>query len=266
MDIAVVVRSAVTGTSALHGAATGAKLAAFALVLAAVVVSTNLFVVVAIALALLATVFALRLPARYMLPLAAYPAVFAAVFAFASAPDAFAGSLIIAKAVTSALAAVTLMFTTPYPQVFAALQRVTPGLVGDTLLMTYRAIFILADKLGDLTRAVRLRAGLSKGHPVRAAQATTRALGGLLLYSLDLSQREYDVLVLRGYTGRLRVAVRPSRSPAADRTIVLGALALLGVAVTWRVYDVRFISYSWIPLAVSLVGLGIALVVRRRNR
>jgi energy-coupling factor transporter transmembrane protein EcfT len=227
-------------------------------------VSTNLFVVLAIAITLLAAVIALRLPARSMLPLAAYPAVFAAVFAFASAPDVLAAALIVVKAVTAALAAVTLMFTTPYPQVFASLQRVTPGLVGDTLLMTYRAIFILADKFGDLTRAVRLRAGLSKGHPVRAASATTRALGGLLLYSVDLAQREYDVLVLRGYTGRLKVAVRPSRSPATDGVIVVASLALLGVATLWRVSWSRLIDYSWIPLAAALLGLGVTLVSRRR--
>ncbi len=266
MDIAVIDRSAVSGHSVLHGAAPAAKLVAFSLVLAAVVVSTNLFVVLAVAVALLAVIAALRLPARAMLPLAAYPAVFAAVFAFASAPDALAAALIIAKAVTAALAAVTLMFTTPYPQVFAALQRVTPGLVGDTLLMTYRAIFILADKLGDLTRAVRLRAGLSGTHPIRSAKATTRALGGLLLYSLDLSQREYDVLVLRGYTGRLRVAVRPSRSPAADVVMVAASLAVLGVATLWRVAYVTVIDYSWIPLAVALLGLGGALAFGRRTR
>ncbi|KAF0208191.1 MAG: energy-coupling factor transporter transmembrane component T [Actinomycetota bacterium] len=265
MDIAVVDRSAVSGNSTLHGAATGAKLIAFSLVLAAVVVSTNLFVVLTITIVLLAAVAALRLPARSMLPLAAYPAVFAAVFAFASAPDALAASLIIAKAVTAALASVTLMFTTPYPQVFAALQRVTPGLVGDTLLMTYRAIFILADKLGDLTRAVRLRSGLSTGHPVRAARATTRALGGLLLYSLDLAQREYDVLVLRGYSGRLRVALRPSRSRAADSAIIVVAFMLLCLAALWRIYWIRLISYSWILLAVALVGLGVALASRRRT-
>jgi energy-coupling factor transporter transmembrane protein EcfT len=255
MDISIVDRSAVSGDSALHRAGIGAKLGAFSLVLATIVVSTNLFIVLAV----------LRLPARQMLPLAAYPAVFAAVFAFASAPDVLAAALIVAKAVTAALAAVTLMFTTPYPQVFAALQRITPGIVGDTLLMTYRAIFILADKFGDLTTAVRLRAGLSKGHPVRSARATTRALGGLLLYSLDLAQREYDVLVLRGYTGRLRVAVRPSRSPVADVAILAASLALLGVASLWRVYWIRFIDYSWIPLAVALLGLGAVLVTRRRS-
>ena len=266
MDVAVLDRSAVSGNSHLHHAAPRTKLLAFALVLASIVVSTNLFIVLAVTFVLLAIIAAERLPARSMLPLAAYPALFAAVFAFASAPDALAAALIIAKAVTAALAAVTLMFTTPYPQVFAALQRVTPGLVGDALLMTYRAIFILADKLADLTRAVRLRAGLSGAHPIRSAKATTRALGGLLLYSLDLSQREYDVLVLRGYSGRLKVAERPSTSPGTDRALVAGAAAILGTAALWRAYWISFIDYSWMPLAFALLGLAAALLLRWRNR
>ncbi len=266
MDIAVLDRSAVSGRSHLHDAAPRTKLLAFALLLASIVVSTNLFIVLALLFVLLAVVVAERLPARSMLPLAAYPAVFAAVFAFASAPDALAAALIIAKAVTAALGAVTLMFTTPYPQVFAAVQRVTPGLVGDALLMTYRAIFILADKLADLTRAVRLRAGIAGTHPIRAAKATTRALGGLLLYSVDLAQREYDVLVLRGYSGRLRVAEHPSRSPATDQVLMAGALTLLGTATVWRVYWISFIDYSWMPLALALLGLGATFLFRGRNR
>lgn len=266
MDVSVLDRSAVGGGSRLHRAAPRAKLAAFALLLASIVVTTNLFIVLATMLLLLAIVTAERLPARSMLPLAAYPAIFAAVFAFASAPDLLAAALIVAKAVTAALAAVTLMFTTPYPQVFSALQRVTPGLVGDTLFMTYRAIFILADKLADLTRAVRLRAGLTSAHPIRSAKATTRALGGLLLYALDLSQREYDVLVLRGYSGRLRVAEQPSRSPATDRALIAGALGVLVVATLWRVYWIRFIDYSWMPLAFALLALGSAFALRGRKR
>lgn len=266
MDVAVLDRSAVSGRSHLHLAAPRAKLLAFALLLASIVVTTNLFVVLALLLVLLALVAAERLPARSMLPLAAYPAIFAAVFAFASAPDALAAALIVAKAVTAALAAVTLMFTTPYPQVFAAVQRVTPGLVGDALFMTYRAIFILADKLADLTRAIRLRAGIAGTHPVRSARATTRALGGLLLYSVDLAQREYDVLVLRGYSGRLKVAERPSLSPITDRVLVAGALALLGAATMWRVYWIALIDYSWLLPALALFGLGATFLLRGRKR
>ncbi len=266
MDIAVLDRSAVSGRSHLHDAAPRTKLIAFALVLACVVVSTNALVVLALLLVLLAVISAERLPARSMLPLAAYPAIFAAVFAFASAPDVLAASLIVVKAVTAALAAVTLMFTTPYPQVFAAVQRVTPGLVGDALLMTYRAIFILADKLGDLTRAVRLRSGISGTHPVRSARATTRALGGLLLYSVDLAQREYDVLVLRGYSGRLKVAEQPSRAPRTDVALLAGAVALLVLAIAWRVLWAPLIAYSWMPPAAALLGLLLTFPFRGRNR
>lgn len=265
MDITAVDRSATSGATALHRAAPGAKFVAFACVLAAVVISANLFVVLAIALMMLAALTALRLPARSMLPLALYPALFAALFAFASAPDALTAALIIVKAVTAALAAVMLMFTTPYPQVFALVQRVTPSLVGDTLLMTYRALFLLADKLSHLTRAVRLRSGVALNQPLRAARATSRALGGLILYSLDLSQREYDVLLLRGYEGRLKVTPQRSSSRAADvATIVAGALALFA-ALTWRVYWVRLNDYSWALPALALIALAAGPLIARRH-
>ncbi|HZL05603.1 MAG TPA: CbiQ family ECF transporter T component [Coriobacteriia bacterium] len=266
MDITVVDRSATSGATALHQAAPGAKFIAFACVLAAVVVSSNLFVLLAIALMMLAALAALRLPARSMVPLALYPALFAAVFAFASAPDALTGALIITKAVTAALAAVMLMFTTPYPQVFALVQRVTPELVGDTLLMTYRALFLLAEKLSHLTRAVRLRSGVALNQPIRAARATSRALGGLILYSLDLSQREYDVLVLRGYEGRLKVTPQRSTSRSADAaTLAAGALALF-TAITWRAYWVRLNDYSWVLPALALIALVAGTLFGRRRR
>jgi energy-coupling factor transporter transmembrane protein EcfT len=266
MDITVVDRSATSGTGALHRAAPSAKFVAFACVLAAVVVSANLFVVLAIAIAMFAALSALRLPARSMLPLALYPALFAAVFAFASAPEALTAALIIIKAVTAALAAVMLMFTTPYPQVFALVQRVTPELVGDTLLMTYRALFLLAEKLSHLNRAVRLRSGVALNQPLRAARATSRALGGLILYSLDLSQREYDVLLLRGYEGRLKVTPQRSASRAADlATLAFGALAL-AAAIVWRIGWRTLNDYSWVLPALALIALAAGALIARRHR
>lgn len=266
MDVTAVDRVAVTGSTPLHRAAPAAKLIAFACILGAVVVSANLFVVLAIMLGLIAASAALGLPLRRMLPLAAYPALFAAVFAFASAPEVLTAALIVVKAVTAALAAVTLMFTTPYPQVFALVQRVLPGLVGDALLMTYRALFLLADKLAHLTRAVRLRSGVTLRQPLRAARATAQALGGLILYSLDLSQREYDVLLLRGYEGRLRVTPARSRSRTADiTTLAAGVLALL-LAVVWRVYWDGLNHYSWLLPAVAIVALAVGTVTGGRHR
>ena len=143
------------------------KLVAFALVLAAVVVTWNVLVVAALAVVLAAGVVSAGLRSRLAFGLAAYPALFALIFAFASAPDALTGAVIMLKAVSAALAAVIVVLTTPYPQVFAPVQRIVPGVVGDALLMTYRATFLLLDKFSNLLRSMRLRAGLSGTHPLQ---------------------------------------------------------------------------------------------------
>lgn len=267
MDISVVDRSAATGASWLHRAAPGAKVAAFALLVGAVVVTWNAFLALGLALGLAALVPACRLPARAAFALAAYPAVFAAVFAFASAPDPLTAGLIVLKAVAAALAAVVLVLTTPYPQVFAPVQRITPSLVGDALLMTYRSLFILLDKAADLLRAVRLRSAGDSG-VLSEARATARALGGLLLYALDLAQRDYDILRARGYEGRLRASLPRSDSAARDAALIAAAGTALALSAVWRIESGALNPYSWllpVPGIVWLSALGVAAAVRRRR-
>lgn len=265
MDVTAVDRSAVQGRSALHRADPAAKVAAAALVLAAIVVAADPLLVAGIALALTGAAAAFRLPLREMLPLAAYPALFALVFAFAAAPGPVTGALFVVKAVSAALSIVVLMFTTPYPQVFAPIQRVTPAIVGDVLLMTYRSLFILAEKFADLVRAVRLRAGVSARQPLRSARATTRALGGLLLYSFDLAQREYDILHVRGYQGRLRVTPQTSGSPATDTAALAFGAATLATSAAFRALP-RLAGLSWLVVASGLVALAGGLIIGRRTR
>jgi cobalt/nickel transport system permease protein len=266
MDVRIVDTSATTGRSALNRAAPVTKLTAFALVIAAVVVQNNLLVVASIGVALAALIVGNRLPARAMFALAAYPALFALVFAFAAAPDVWTGALFVVKAVTSALAAVILVFTTPYPQIFAPLQALTPQIVGDSMLMTYRSLFLLGEKFSHLQRAVRLRSGLASGHPVLAARATATSLGGLLLYAVDLSQREYDVMRLRGYEGRLRVSMPRAESALFDAALVIGAAGTFATALLWRVGAAALNPYSWLPATVALAALAVAAVWRWTRR
>ncbi|MDI6711951.1 MAG: CbiQ family ECF transporter T component [Anaerosomatales bacterium] len=261
MDVRLVDTVATSGSSPLHRASPRTKAAAAALVIASAAVTTNLFVCTGVALAVVAAAVLSRIPLRPYLSLAGYPAVFAALFAWASAPDALSGALIVSKAVTAALAVVLLLFTTPYPQVFASLQRTLPGLVGDALFMTYRAIFVLGEKLDDLIVAARLRSGAGR-HPIRSARATVRALGNLVLYAFDLAQREYDILALRGYSGRLAVPVRRSAAPAVDALALAAGTAALAAALAWRVAWRDLLPYSWMPLAAAAALLVAALVVR----
>jgi len=266
MDIARVDSSATQGDSALHRAVPGAKVIAFALVLAGIVVSANVLVILSLTLCLVAVVVAQRLPWRPMLLLALYPGVFGAIYSFAAAADVLSAALVVLKAVTAALAAVVLMFTTPYPQVFAPVQRLLPAVVGDALLMTYRSLFLLLEKFGHTLTAARLRAGIIGADPIRSAATITRSLGGVLLYSIDLSQRTHDVMYLRGYDGRLAVTPLPSVSAALDRTVVLAAAALCVTAVAWRIWWPMLNPYAWVPPLAAALLLLLALawrVVRR---
>jgi len=266
VDVTAVDRSAVLGDTLLHRASPASKLVATGLLLGAVVAVADPLVAAGLALSLAGAGAAVGLPLRQMLPLALYPALFALVFAFAAAPGPVTGALVVLKAVTAALAAVTLMFCTPYPQVFAPIQRITPTIVGDALLMTYRSLFLLAEKFSDLLRAVRLRSGISARQPVRAARATIRALGGLLLYSFDLSQREYDILRLRGYERGLKVTPHSSREPAADVAAITYAALVLAVVLVFRVWQLNLGGYSWLVTAGGLVDLAFGLAIGRRHR
>lgn len=260
MDIRRVDISATQGKSALHRCRPGIKLVAFAFTLSAVIMSVNLLVVVGLALCLVGVIAAMRLPARPMLALAAYPGLFAALFAFAAAADRLTGALVVAKAVTAGLAAVLLMFTTPYPQVFAPVQRFLPPVIGDALLMTYRSLFLLLEKFGHVLTAARLRAGLLAGSPIRSAKAATRSLGTVLLYSIDLSQRTYDVMHLRGYDGRLVVSQQAATAPVAEVALLAAAVVVVGTAGLWRVTGSALAPFAWIPLGVGVGALIVGTV------
>jgi cobalt/nickel transport system permease protein len=260
MRIGDIDASATLGRSPLHRADPVPKIASFTLVFSSVVFSTNVLIVVAIAFVLMASVVGMRLRARSILALAAYPALFALLFAWAAAPDALSGSLVVAKAFTAALCALVLMFTTPYPQVFAPIQRVLPTVVGDALLLTYRSLFLLLEQFSELARAVRLRSGVVAGHPVRSGRALTRALGGLVLYSFDLSQRTYDVMRVRGYSRRLRARMPHGRAPGLDAAIVTAAVAIAVSAAAWRIAWPVLGPWSWIPPLAGLAMLALAAI------
>jgi energy-coupling factor transporter transmembrane protein EcfT len=266
VDVARVDASATRGSSALHRAVPVAKLIAFALVLTGVIASANVLLIAAIALSLIAAIVALRLPARPMLLLALYPGIFGAIYAFAAAVDALSAALIVLKAVTAALVAVLLMFTTPYPQVFAPVQRVLPAVIADALLMTYRSLFLLLEKFSHTLTAARLRAGLVGVNPIRSAATITRSLGGVLLYSINLSQRTHDVMYLRGYDGRLAVTPQPSSSAVLDAGVVVAGALLCAAAVAWRLWWPVLNPYAWIPPLVAAVLLVGTLLWRAARR
>lgn len=261
MNIATVDASATLGRSMMHRAVPRAKLVALAAVLIAVIISTNVLLVAGVILTLAGVVLASRLPARPVFTLALYPGLFAALYAFAAAPGVLAASLIVSKAIAAALVVVILMFTTPYPQVFAPIQRVLPTVIADALLMTYRSLFLLIEKFSHTLTAVRLRAGIVGRDPLRSAATVTRSLGAVLLYSIDLSQRTHDIMYLRGYDGRLVVTPQPSVSRLLDTGVVVAGLTLGAVPVAWRIGWEMLNPYSWVPLLGGVLVLVAGAIV-----
>ncbi|HET6497481.1 MAG TPA: energy-coupling factor transporter transmembrane component T [Coriobacteriia bacterium] len=260
MNIGRIDASATLGRSWLHRVSPVSKLLALTLVLAATIVTWNVLLLGSLALTLVAAAVSARLAGGLVATLIGYPAAFATIFAVSAATTPLGGVTIVLKAVTAALGAILLVLTTPYPFIFAPVQRVLPPLVGDALLMTYRSLFLLLEKFGNLLTAARLRAGLRGRHPVRSARAATHALGGLLIYSFDLAQRSYDIMRIRGYEGRLRVTVPRSASPRADGALIATAAGLLALSVTWRIEWQALNPYSWVlpfvPAAALVVALG----------
>ncbi len=265
MDISAIDRSGTQGHSWLHRATPRTKLVAMALLLAAAIVSWNFLVLATIVLVLVAAVVSADLDLRLAFTLAAYPALFAAIFAFASAASWLGAVVIILKAIAAALAAVTIVLTTPYPQVFAPLQQIAPGIVGDALLMTYRTFFLLLERFGDVMRSIRLRAGM-KGSLGRTSRMIATSLGNVLLYSIDLAEREYDVMRLRGYSGRLRISTPTHRWTVAETGLIAVAVATLAVSVSWRLSSAVLNPYSWLVPIPALVAVAVAMVVRRSTK
>jgi len=267
MDIAALDRWAVQGNSRIHRASPPGKLAATLLFIACAAVARDALTLLTLYVALAALVVAARLPLRRVLLIAAYPALFAALFAFGQWSGQWAAPAVITlKAMSAALAMVLLIGTTPYPQMFAVIGHVLPRMVTDALLMTYRTFFMLLESMDHLVTALRLRGGLRRERPLQTIRNLAAALGVLLVRSFDLGQRLYEVLALRGYAGRFPTGVNWKKlAPVHDTWLIVTGMALLAIAAASQM---NLWSMTWGLLTPLLAGAGfvVALIERRGMR
>ncbi|HEX2988880.1 MAG TPA: ATP-binding cassette domain-containing protein [Chloroflexota bacterium] len=264
MDISAIDYWANRGTSGLHSSSALAKGGAALAFVASVVISNSPLLLAALYLLLLAGVFASRLPATKLVAIALYPTIFALLFAASQWNGDFTRpATILLKALTAAQAMVLLITTTPYPDIFAAVGRVMPRLISDGLFVTYRSFFLLLREMGRAMTALRLRGGLRKGDYVGNARNVGRALGMLLVRAIDLSERLYSVLRVRGYRGRLEAGTRwrtPTRHDVAP--IVAGAFALT-LAIAARVSPSLWAAANGFVLVAAAAFAAIAFMTSR---
>jgi cobalt/nickel transport system permease protein len=262
MDIATLDYWAISGRSVLHRASPLSKVIAALLVIAAVVTVQDLFVLVSIYLVLVAGVLISRLPAIRVLSLAAYPALFALLFAASEWNGSLLGPLlVIVRAVTAATTMLLLIVTTPYHRLFAVLRRLMPSAIADALLITYRSLFILLEILGALLTALRLRGGLIRRRPVHNARSMAAGMGLLLLRAIAYSERLYTVMHLRGYSGTMVAGASWRRMTAVDILPLSVAAAILAYALLSLTVP-EALQYNGDLLLLALLAVIAAAVTR----
>ncbi len=176
-----------------------------------------------------------RLPWQLALVASGYPLAFSLLFLLARWDGTMATpARLIVRPLTASLAAVWLVGTTPYPDLFAPLSRILPRSVGDGLFLTYRALFELMERMGGLWRALRLRGGTS-GPARRRLGLAGEGFAAMVLYGSERSQRLYATMLLRGHNGRICGCRHYADWTRADLLVAAAGLAVAaGAVLLWR--------------------------------
>lgn len=110
----------------------------------------------------------------------------------------------------SVQAAILLVATTRFPDMIHAFEHLhVPSVLTTIVSFLYRYLFVLTDEVMRLLRARESRsatvAGLKSGRNVAwRARVTGHMAGQLFLRSYERSDRIYNAMLSRGYTGQLR--------------------------------------------------------------
>jgi energy-coupling factor transporter transmembrane protein EcfT len=204
VDIGTVDLWATHYRSWLHSATLPSKCVLAAAVLLTVVLAEHALLLVATYVLLLTLLLTTPLPVFMLVGTSMYTVLFVAVFAISRWDGTWLTPLtIVAKAPTMALVVLLLVATTPYPRIFALFNRFLPSIVADSLLLAYRAVFVLLEFTRRLLLSLRLRGGLGGGSPWQRVKNLSIGLGLVFVHSMDYVQRLYMVMRLRGYAGRM---------------------------------------------------------------
>ena len=134
--------------------------------------------------------------------------------------------------------AVLLVATTQFPDLLHALRHLhVPAVLVAIISILYRDLFVLADEALRLLRAREARSavplGQVKAGGTRAGRARVAGVmaGQLFLRSYERSDRIYNAMLARGYTGSL-LTLNPHVMRDRDWTVLVVALLLL-LSIQW---------------------------------
>ena len=233
-DLARVDLWASGGRSVWHRASALSKMLFVAVTLGVVLCAHSLGFVAAVYAGLCLLVILSGVPLGAAVMLGLYPVLFSGVYLLSRWDGTWTlPALLLLRSLASSLLAVLLVSTTPYPDLFAPIARVTPRLVGDGLFLTYRAFFLLVDRAERMWAASKLRGGLSGRGVPKDLRLAGEGLGILVIQSYDRANRMYSVMQLRGHSGRVCGCRHWAEFGPADLVPVVCAAVLLAAGLVW---------------------------------
>ena len=175
--------------------------------------------------------------AVFALPLVFFPQVTGPVWQVGSATASVSGAatalVLICKAAALVTLALVLLATAPLDATLKAAHALhAPGLLVQLALLSYRYLFLLADELGRLRIALRVRGYRNRAtlHSYRTIGAVT---GALLVRGWERAERVGQAMRCRGFDGRFR-SLSGFRTTIAD---VLAFVLIVAASVEVCVLD-----------------------------
>ena len=148
---------------------------------------------------------------------------------------------IVMRTMISLQAAVLLTSTTSFPDILHALRHLkVPAILISIIAFMYRYLFVMTD---EVSRLLRGRSARSATLPDYKSGGTLRwrgtvagnMVGQMLVRSLDRSDRVYNAMVARGYSGQM-LTMKPHAMSNFDWTVLIVAcMAALALPITARV-------------------------------
>lgn len=149
---------------------------------------------------------------------------------------------IMARSWLAVLAAVTLAVTTRFVDILVAMRSLgMPKVLASIILLMYRYIHVLLEEASRLMRARQARSaapepGRESGSLRWRAQVTGRMIGTLFLRTYERSERVYEAMLARGFSGEI-LTLQPAS--LSLRHLLVGGLcvsALLAAAILANIY------------------------------
>lgn len=205
MKIVDIDNYSLTGNTILHKISASKKLLwAFGLILL-IVITNNYQILLPVYIIMFLYIIFSTINKKMILILTYYPLLFIVLVLLSTHNLTFEFILLLSLKVLIASTTMVLLFaTTTYIEVFSKLHKFLPSFILTTFFLTYRAIYILWTTLENIQQAIYLRGGISYKKPIRSLKVISHALGFLVIKSIDTSEKMYESMMLRGYSGKFK--------------------------------------------------------------